>query len=115
MAVLAFESSAHTLGVGIVSDGKVLANVRSMYPITDKGIVPTKVADFHASHVARSISRAFRDSGLSIDEIDAIGYTKGPGIGPCLSVGNIAARPLAVPPIMFSPINLLNTHHSMGL
>ncbi|MCL5122506.1 MAG: tRNA (adenosine(37)-N6)-threonylcarbamoyltransferase complex transferase subunit TsaD [Candidatus Marsarchaeota archaeon] len=120
MAVLAFESSAHTLGVGIVSDGKVLANVRSMYPITDKGIVPTKVADFHSSHIASSVSRAFRDSGLSIEDIEAIGYTKGPGIGPCLSVGNIAAKALAlkygkpVIPVNHSVAHIEITKHIYG-
>ncbi|MEM3841452.1 MAG: KEOPS complex N(6)-L-threonylcarbamoyladenine synthase Kae1 [Candidatus Micrarchaeaceae archaeon] len=96
MAVIAFESSAHTLGVGIVADGKILANVRRMYPITDKGIVPTKVASHHMSSLRGAISEAFETSGISIDEIDAIGYTKGPGIGPCLSIGCIAAKTLAM-------------------
>lgn len=103
-----------------MSDGKVLANVRSMYPITDKGIVPTKVADFHSSHIASSVSRAFRDSGLSIEDIEAIGYTKGPGIGPCLSVGNIAAKALAlkygkpVIPVNHSVAHIEITKHIYG-
>jgi len=95
MAVIGIESSAHTLGIGIVEDGKVLANVRNMYKITNKGIIPSKVADFHANNVKSTLLEALKISKLSIDKIDAVGYTKGPGIGSCLQIGQIAARSFA--------------------
>lgn len=95
MAVLGIESSAHTLGVGIVDNGKVLANERNMYHITDKGIIPSKVADFHAGNVRKTILGALKASGLGLDQIEAIGYTKGPGIGACLQIGQIAALSLS--------------------
>jgi glycoprotease/Kae1 family metallohydrolase len=93
--VLAIESSAHTLGVGIVEDGKVLANEKDMYKITDKGMIPVKVAEFHGKNVLNVIRKALKSASLKMDEIDAIGYTRGPGIGPCLRVGELAAATLA--------------------
>lgn len=96
MATLGIESSAHTFGVGIVERGKVLANAKSMYPITDKGMIPAKVAEHHMSTFAETIERALSDSGLAISEIDAVGYTRGPGLGPCLRVGQLAARAISV-------------------
>lgn len=96
MAVLGIESSAHTFGVGVVENGKVLSNVRRMYPISDKGIIPVKVSDFHADGAASTIKEALALSGTEIGDIAAIGYTKGPGIGPCLRVGQLAAGALSL-------------------
>jgi len=95
MAVLGIESSAHTLGVGVVENGVVLANERSMYKITDKGMIPSKLADFHSNNVGKTIISALKTAKLEIKDIDAIGYTRGPGIGACLQVGQIAAKSLS--------------------
>ena len=95
MAVIGIESSAHTLGIGIIENGKILANVKRMYPISDKGMIPMRVADFHVKGVKKLLLEAFATAGIGIDNIEAIGYTMGPGIGPCLSVGNITAKTLA--------------------
>jgi len=95
MITIGIESSAHTFGVGIVRDGKIVANEKAMYPISDKGIIPMKVSEFHRKNSAKVIKRALHAAGIGIDEIDAIGYTKGPGIGPCLRVGQLAALTLS--------------------
>jgi N6-L-threonylcarbamoyladenine synthase len=95
MAVIGIESSAHTLGIGIVENGKVLANQKAMYKITDKGIIPSKVADFHANNVRKTLLSALKESGLDIKKINAIGYTKGPGLGACLQVGQVAAKSIS--------------------
>ncbi len=91
MAVIGIESSAHTLGIGIVENGKVLANAKAMFPISDKGIIPMKVADFHAKNVYKLMQNALTSANMTENDIEAIGYTKGPGIGPCLDVARVAA------------------------
>ena len=96
MAVIGIESSAHTFGVGIIDNGHVLANVKLMYPISGKGMIPMRVADFHTKGIGKLLHESFKTAGISIGSIDAIGYTMGPGIGPCLSVGNIVAKTLAL-------------------
>ena len=95
MTVLGIESSAHTLGIGIVRDGKVLANEKAMYRIGGKGIIPSKAADFHAKNVGMLLKKALSKARFGASDIDAIGYTKGPGIGSCLRVGQLAARTLS--------------------
>ncbi|MGC8478949.1 MAG: KEOPS complex N(6)-L-threonylcarbamoyladenine synthase Kae1 [Candidatus Micrarchaeia archaeon] len=95
MITIGIESSAHTFGVGIVEDGRIIANVKSMYPISNKGIIPMKVADFHQKHAAKMIRKAMEEAGINASEIDAVGYTKGPGIGPCLRIGQLSAIALA--------------------
>lgn len=95
MAVLGIESSAHTIGIGIVDRGKVLCNVKRMYKITDKGLIPSRVADFHSEGVGEIISAALKAAKLKAEDIDAVGYTKGPGLGACLRVGQLAALTLS--------------------
>ncbi|MDE1870753.1 MAG: tRNA (adenosine(37)-N6)-threonylcarbamoyltransferase complex transferase subunit TsaD [Candidatus Micrarchaeota archaeon] len=95
MPVLGIESSAHTLGIGIVENGKVIANERLMYNITDKGIIPARVADFHAGNVKKALTRALNSADLRMGDIDAVGYTKGPGLGACLEVAQVAAKSLS--------------------
>ena len=52
MAVLGIDS-AHTLGIGIADNGKIVANVKRMYDVEGKGMIPSKVADFHAKNISR--------------------------------------------------------------
>lgn len=95
MAFLGIESSAHTLGIGIVDGGRVLANETFMYPLKGKGMIPAKVAEFHARNVKRAIESAFRKADISIGDIIGVSYTKGPGMGPCLNIGSLAAKAIS--------------------
>lgn len=121
MAVMGVESSAHTLGVGIVEDGKILANEKCMYKISDRGIIPSKVADFHAGNVRKTISAALKRAKLDFEDIEAVGYTKGPGIGSCLQVGQIAAKSISerfhIPlfPVNHAVAHIEITKHLFGL
>jgi N6-L-threonylcarbamoyladenine synthase len=94
MPVLGIESSAHTMGIGIVDGGKVICNVRRMYKITDKGLIPSRVADFHSEGVGELVREALAKAKIGLDDIEAVGYTKGPGLGGCLRVGQLAALAL---------------------
>jgi glycoprotease/Kae1 family metallohydrolase len=95
MPVIGLESSAHTFGVGIVDNGKVIANEKAMYKIGTTGMIPAKVAEFHIDNSEEVISRAIAAAGISASEIEGIGYTMGPGLGPCLQVAQLSAKMLA--------------------
>jgi N6-L-threonylcarbamoyladenine synthase len=111
MPVLGIESSAHTMGIGIVDRGRVLCNVKRMYKITDKGLIPARVADFHSEGVGELVSQALKTAKMNVKDIDAVGYTKGPGLGGCLRVGQLAAlalsRDLGIPVM---PVNHAVAH-----
>ncbi len=95
MAVIGIESSAHTFGVGIVDNGKVLANEKEMYRIGTTGMIPNEVAEFHVGNAGQVIKRAILKAGLRMGDITGVGYTRGPGMGPCLQVGQLSAKMLA--------------------
>jgi N6-L-threonylcarbamoyladenine synthase len=94
---LGIESTAHTFGTGIVSSNKkILANSRIAYTTKSKGMIPSKVADFHVKNADKVIKDALKQAGKSISDIDLISFSQGPGIGHCLRVGAIIARALAL-------------------
>jgi len=47
MICLGIESTAHTFGVGIVKDKKILANVKDSYTTKTGGIIPVNAAEHH--------------------------------------------------------------------
>ena len=121
MLVIGIESSAHTFGAGIVSDGKILANEKVMYDVGVRGMIPAKVAEFHASHAGVVIGRAVKAAGIRLSEVQGVGYARGPGLGPCLQVGQLAARTLAnrlgvgIAPVNHSLAHVEITKHASGL
>mgnify|MGYP001097154171 CR=1 FL=1 len=90
MNVLGIESTAHTLGIGIVKNGKIIANEKSM--LFEYGIHPRKTADHHADNFSKLLKSALEKAKMSIDDIDLVSFSQGPGIGPCLRISAIAAR-----------------------
>lgn len=121
MLVIGIESSAHTFGVGIVRNGKVLANEKAMYDVGARGMIPAKVAEFHARNAGRVIERAVKAAGIGLSEVEGIGYTRGPGLGPCLQVGQLAAKTIAgrlgaeIVPVNHSVAHVEITKHASGL
>lgn len=109
---LGIEGSANKIGVGIVTDeGKILANPRKTY-ITPPGtgFLPNETACFHRKQVLGLIDQALKEAKLTLNEITCICYTKGPGMGPPLSVGAIVARTLS----LFYNKPLIGVNHCIG-
>jgi N6-L-threonylcarbamoyladenine synthase len=92
--ILGIESTAHTLGIGIVKDGKIMANEKSM--LFEYGIHPRKTADHHADDFEPLLRRTLEKAAVDMNEIDAVAFSQGPGIGPCLRISAIAARTFAI-------------------
>ncbi len=110
MLTLGIESSAHTFGVGIVDKGRVIANEKSMYKIGTTGMIPKKVAEFHVQNSNSVVERALSKAGIKITDIEGIGYTKGPGIGNCLQVGQVVAKTIA----QRLNVPIVPVNHAMG-
>ena len=92
--ILGIESTAHTFGIGIVKDGKILANVREMYTTESGGIVPMDSAKHHKKIAKEVYLRALKEANIKEKQIDAIAFSQGPGLPPCLIEGMKFAKAL---------------------
>lgn len=108
---IGFEGSANKIGVGIVKDGEILANVRRTY-ITPpgQGFLPKETAQHHRGVILDILKEALATSGLEKSEIDVVCYTKGPGMAPPLLAVAIVARTVAQ--LWNKPI--LGVNHCIG-
>ncbi len=96
MICLGIESTAHTFGVGIVDDGKVLANAKDSYTTESGGIIPWEASQHHIEVCAGVTRTALEKAGISAKDVDLIAFSQAPGIGHCLRIGTLACRTLAL-------------------
>ena len=85
--ILGIESTAHTFGIGIVRNGKILSNIREMYTTESGGIIPMDSAKHHREIAEDVYERALKEGRISEKDIDAIAFSQAPGLAPCLIEG----------------------------
>ena len=97
--VLGIETSCDETGIGIVRGNQLLANVISSSMDEHArfgGVVPEIAARAHLEALRPTMTKALEEAGITLDQIDAIAVTNGPGLGGALMVGVGAAKALAV-------------------
>jgi len=110
MICFAIESTAHTFGVGIIDDNKILANVRDMYIPKKGGIHPREAANHHLDVAKETIIKALNTAKIELKDVDVIAFSAGPGLSPCLKVGAAIARYLA----LLIDVPCIPTSHCIG-
>ncbi|MFW6013732.1 MAG: bifunctional N(6)-L-threonylcarbamoyladenine synthase/serine/threonine protein kinase [Candidatus Nanoarchaeia archaeon] len=96
MICLGIESTAHTFGVGIIKENKILANVKQSYTTKKGGMIPSKASEHHLEAFEKIIREALYEAGIGLNEVDLIAFSQGPGIGHTLRIGANAARSLSL-------------------
>lgn len=98
--ILGIESSCDETAAAVVRNGReVLSNVVSTQILVHRkfgGVVPEIASRKHIEHVMPVIQKALTDAGLTLQEVDAIAVTYGPGLVGALLVGLSAAKGLAL-------------------
>jgi N6-L-threonylcarbamoyladenine synthase len=97
--VLGIETSCDETGIGIVQGNELLANVISSSMDQHArfgGVVPEIAARAHLEALESVLAKALTDANISIDQVDAVAVTNGPGLAGALMVGVGAAKALAV-------------------
>ena len=94
--IIGVESTAHTFSFGLVTDeGRPLKSYSALYRPEQGGIHPREAADHHSNLASELISRLMKEESLKPDDVSAIAYSQGPGLGPCLRVGANVSRALS--------------------
>ncbi|MCD4821987.1 MAG: bifunctional N(6)-L-threonylcarbamoyladenine synthase/serine/threonine protein kinase [Methanococcoides sp.] len=111
--VLGIEGTAWNLSAAIVDEDDVIAEVTETYRPKTGGIHPREAAQHHALHASNVIERLlkeYRDKGHSPENIDAIAFSQGPGLGACLRTVATSARALA----LSLDVPLVGVNHCIG-
>lgn len=126
---LGIEGSANKLGIGIIKqavsdplDLHVISNIRDTYNAPPgEGFMPRDTNRHHKNWISRLLIKAIDhaketfDSDFSINKIDCIAFTKGPGMGAPLNSCAIFARTLSLRlNIPLIPVNHCVGHIEMG-
>ena len=98
MKILGIESSCDDTSASVVCDGKLLSNVINTQAIHEKygGVVPELASRAHQQNIVLVVKEAIERAGIGMDELDAIAFTKGPGLLGSLLVGASFAKGLSV-------------------
>ena len=112
--ILAIESSCDETAAAVVKNGReVLSNVISsqidLHTLYG-GVVPEIASRKHVENIDGVIKKALADAGMTLEEMDAIGVTYGPGLVGALLVGLAEAKALAYA----AGKPLIGVHHIEG-
>lgn len=99
MIILGFESSCDETGVAVVCTERGLLShaLHSQISMHQEygGVVPELASRDHIQRVLPLTQEALSGAGLSLDDVDAIAYTAGPGLAGALLVGASVAQSMA--------------------
>lgn len=99
MLTLAIETSCDETSVAVMRNGRdILSNtISSQIDIHKKfgGVVPEVASRKHLESINKIIDTSLKEAGFTLDEIDNIGVTYGPGLVGALLVGLSAAKAIA--------------------
>src|SRR4030042_2059716 len=117
MRVLAIETSCDDTGAAVILDGrKILSNVvSSQIPVHQKygGVVPELASRKHIESVVPIVTESLETANVTLNEIDGIAVTQGPGLVGSLLVGLSFAKSLSfVTGLPFVGVNHVEAHLS---
>ncbi len=98
ITILGIESSCDDTAAAVVRDGRVLSNCIAGQEIhrVYGGVVPEAASRAHQSNIVPVVQLALQQAGIAADGVDAIAFTRGPGLIGSLLVGVSFAKGLAL-------------------
>lgn len=98
MNILAIESSCDETSAAVISNGHIRSNVVATQLIHTLygGVVPELASRAHQQHILPVVDKALEDAKVTKKELDAIAFTKGPGLLGALLVGTSFAKAMAL-------------------
>lgn len=96
--ILAIESSCDDTAAAILEDKKILSNVVANQEIHQQygGVVPELASRAHQQNIIPVVDTAIKEAKIRKQDIDAIAFTKGPGLLGSLLVGSSFAKSFAM-------------------
>ncbi len=98
VTILAIESSCDETAASVCVDGRILSNCIATQKVHEKygGVVPELASRAHLQNIVPVVDLALKESGCSIQSLDAIAFTQAPGLIGSLLVGAQFAKSMAL-------------------
>lgn len=98
ITILAIESSCDDTSAAILRDGEILSNCVASQTVHKEygGVVPEVASRAHQANIVPVVEMAFQKAGIEKSALDAVAFTRGPGLMGSLLVGVSFAKALAL-------------------
>ena len=113
VTILAIESSCDDTSVAVLRDGYILSNLTANQDIHRAygGVVPELASRAHQANIVPVTDLALKKAAVAVSEIDAVAFTRGPGLLGSLLVGTSFAKGFALAcDIPLIEVNHLHAH-----
>lgn len=98
IVILGIESSCDDTSAAVLRGNTLLSNVIASQAVHTAygGVVPELASRAHEQNIVPVVSEAVKRAGLSLEDVDAIAFTRGPGLLGSLLVGTNFAKGLSL-------------------
>ncbi len=112
ITILGIESSCDDTSAAVLCNNVLLSNVIASQAVHMKygGVIPELASRAHQQNIVPVVDTALREAGLTLDQVDAIAFTRGPGLVGSLLVGVSFAKGLSIA----RNIPLVEVNHLQG-
>ena len=110
--ILGIESSCDDTSAAILKNNTILSNLIARQDIHENygGVVPELASRAHQQNIIPVVDAAIKKAGISKNDIDAIAFTRGPGLMGSLVVGTSFSKAFA----MAMNIPMIDVNHMIG-
>ena len=112
ITILGIESSCDDTSAAVIRNRTLLSNVIASQAVHQKygGVIPELASRAHQQNIVPVVDTALKEAGITIDKVDAIAFTRGPGLLGALLVGVSFAKGLSIA----NNIPLVEVNHLEG-
>ncbi len=98
ITILGIESSCDDTSAAVIRDGLLLSNVIASQKVHEEfgGVVPELASRAHQQNIVPVVDTAIKRAGIDKSELDAIAFTRGPGLLGSLLVGTSFAKGMSL-------------------
>ena len=96
--VLGIETSCDETSAAVISDNKILSNIIANQEVHQKygGVVPELASRAHQKNIIPVVERALIEANIDKKKLDAVAFTRGPGLLGSLLVGSSFAKSMSL-------------------
>ena len=98
VVILGIESSCDDTSASIIKDGYIMSNVVASQDVHEAygGVVPELASRAHQQNIIPVVDQAIKKAGVKVEDINAVAFTRGPGLLGSLLVGTSFSKGFAL-------------------